>query len=609
MADNGTAAPSRYVRALFLTVIVGATAAIVVSSVAVWLAASRGLDLTDEGIYLVTYRAFRIPDLTFTGAPAILGPLFRALGWSIPALRKAKLIAFVISSGALGFVVERFVSGRVARRSLPQRPTMIGFVLLTVVGGMSVYSFLPQTPSYNDLAVLLTMAAVAITLRGIDRGVSIANVAALAFVGTLLLFVKFPSAVLVGAACVGALALRRRGGVLPLLRSLFVGGSLGLTAGLALMQLFGGNVGERARALQRSNATSVKGQELSQAYGRVYLDGLGSVAHAVLPIALALSAVALAAWFVLRRWPAALTAVLAVSSGAVLVFAWRRGLLTGGADNVAVLQSAFPLLSIGAFVVVLTARLASEAAPAISRTSEADRDLLVAIVLVIAAPTLQGLGSGNSPFVIAAAAGALWVAGVLAAIVWLVPRRGVLSLAGLLGAGLVSLGSFAIGAPALWLRPFRVAGDLRDQTAVVRGVPRLAGVHLDPATAAFISNVYRELDRRGLIGRPGFSSFAGVGLSYALELKHPPAGMYVDEALPKVLRSRIAEACELGIIGPDQPPLIITETGRYPATEDGLRACGVGFPVRFEELRFPAPPYLVSAGMVSVSIWIPRSAG
>ena len=156
---------------------------------------------------------------------------------------------------------------------------MIGFVLLTVVGGMSVYSFLPQTPSYNDLAVLLTMAAVAITISGIDRGVSIANVAALGFVGTQLLFVKFPSAVLVGAACVAALALRRRGGVLPLLRSLCVGGFLGLVAGLAALQVLGGDVVERSRALQRSNTTSVKGQELSQAYGRVYLDGLGSVAR------------------------------------------------------------------------------------------------------------------------------------------------------------------------------------------------------------------------------------------------------------------------------------------------------------------------------------------
>ena len=85
MADERTAVTSRYALPLLVTVIVGTIAAIVVSFVAVWLAASRGLDLTDEGIYLVTYRAFREPDLTFTGAPAILGPLFQTLGWSIPS--------------------------------------------------------------------------------------------------------------------------------------------------------------------------------------------------------------------------------------------------------------------------------------------------------------------------------------------------------------------------------------------------------------------------------------------------------------------------------------------------------------------------------------------
>ena len=91
-------------------VLLGAGTALAVSAVAIWIGATRGLDLTDEGIYLVTYRAFRHPELTFTGTPAILGPVFQLLGWSIPALRRAKLIAILLSSGALGAVVDRFLS-------------------------------------------------------------------------------------------------------------------------------------------------------------------------------------------------------------------------------------------------------------------------------------------------------------------------------------------------------------------------------------------------------------------------------------------------------------------------------------------------------------------
>lgn len=589
---------------------VGLGAAAAASIVAIWIGTSRGIDLTDEGIYLVTYRAFRHPELTFTGTPAILGPLFQLLGWSIPALRRAKLIGFIVTSGMLGFVVDRFLSQRLGGRGIADRARTIAVILLTMIGGLTVYAFLPQSPGYNDMAILLSMIAVAMTLRLMADGPRIRGSIGFGFVLILLFLVKFPSALLIGAGCVLVLFVRRRTTIPLLLRTLAIGGVVGAVCGLFVLQILSGDIVGRIKSVFRANDTAVKGQQLSESYVHVYASATGSVIRAVLPLAGVVAVVAVIGWFLLRRRPWIYALVLVGSSAFVVLVARRRAFFAGGQDNVSTLQNAFPLVTALVLIVVFSVRqtqaraVASTAEPVARR---ARGDLLAAAVLLLAAPTLQGIGTGNSPFAIAASAGALWVSGLLVLLFWLMPSRGPGAFAGLGMAGLVVGGAWLLGAPALWLTPFRLSGDLRDQTTAIRGVPRLAGVKTDPRTAAFLREAYDVLEKRHLLGSPGFSSFAGVGMAYALELGHPPAGMYVDEPLAAVLKGRVADACRIGAIGPDKLPVVLSDYTRFSATTSALTACGIDFPGSYDRVKLASPPFLKDFGIADISVWTPKA--
>lgn len=582
----------------------GAAGVLVVSALAVWIGTSRGFDLTDEGIYLVTSRAFRRPELTFTGAPGMLGPVFQLLGWSIPWLRRVKLIAFLVMSGVLGTTVERVLIRRIGGRSERDLARLVWVVALVMVGGLTVYSLLPQSPGYNDLAILLSMAAVVVTLRAIADGASIRTGVGLGFFGVLLFFVKFPSAAMVGAGCLTVLVVRRRFSVAIVVRTLALGGAVGGAIALGLLQLLSGNVISRAQAVFRANSTAVKGQSLSNSYGDIYMSAAGSILRGVAPLVAVVGVGALVARWLVRRAPwAACVTMLAVSL-AVVAVARRRQFFTGGQDHVSTLQNAFPLL---AAIVVLSAW--SLRGPAVEGgVSDDDRqrgDLLAGVALLLAAPTLQAIGTGNTPFVIAASAGALWMSGFLVILFWLAPSRGPASLASIGLAGLVGAATWLLGAPALWLTPFRLAGDLRNQTTLVQGVPRLAGVHTDPATAAFLTKARAVMGERNMLGQPGFSSFAGVGMAYALELGHPPAGIYIDEPLAGVLKGRVADACRIGAISPDEPPVVLTDASRFSTTARALEECGIDFPDGYERVTLASPPFLADFGIARISLWTP----
>ena len=590
-------------------VLLGVGAALAVSTVAIWIGATRGLDLTDEGIYLVTYRAFRHPELTFTGTPAILGPVFQLLGWSIPALRRAKLIAILLSSGALGAVVDRFLSRRIDLGDATHIVRRAAVILLTMIGGLTAYAFLPQSPSYNDMAIILSMLAVAITLSALDAGpgvrISIGAGIGLGFVLMLLFLVKFPSALMIGAGCLLVLVLRRRTTIPTLLRGLAPGGLIGGVLALAVLQLLAGDIAGRIRALFRANDTAVKSQKLSDSYLRVYTSAASSIIRDVLPYLLVLVAVAVLGRLASRGRRGPLTALMIVAAAGLLLVARRKLIFTGGQDHIATLQDAFPLLT--AITFVLAVALGRSPRQAFNDNREAGLDLGATTALLLAAPVLQGIGTGNSPFLIAASAGALWVGGLLSVVLWFMPLRGVGAIGAIGTSAVLTAGVWLLGAPALWLTPFRLTGDLRDQTAAVHGVPRLAGLRTDAATAAFIEQAHAVVAAKHLQGQPGFSSFAGVGLAYALELRHPPAGIYIDEPLGEVLKARVADACRLGAIGPAKRPVVLSDGSHFEATAGALQLCGIDFPGDYDRVDLVPPPFLKSFGFDTIAVWTPKN--
>jgi len=135
------------------------------------LAADRGLDLTDEGLYLL---AARPPSLSAAwGTPSgwHTAPLFRAVGYDVAAFRTLGAFLLVTASGLLGFLAVSVGQG-LRVREMAEGGSMERLVgaLLGGLGGLLYYGGLVRTPSYNWVTVLgATVAGVGILLMMLSQ--------------------------------------------------------------------------------------------------------------------------------------------------------------------------------------------------------------------------------------------------------------------------------------------------------------------------------------------------------------------------------------------------------------------------------------------------------
>src|SRR4051812_16259171 len=135
------------------------------------LCASRGIDISDESFYLLSYRWWNVNFDTFTGAQYFYGPVFQLLGHSIADLRIFKVVMLLLSHAAFGWAFMRWL--RVQR---PHAPTTrwweaAGTAAIVACAGI-VYSWLPLSPGYNDLALTCAVLAAGAALR-ITRDLSL----------------------------------------------------------------------------------------------------------------------------------------------------------------------------------------------------------------------------------------------------------------------------------------------------------------------------------------------------------------------------------------------------------------------------------------------------
>jgi hypothetical protein len=152
------------VRSGGLLTVLGLSAYVLWRALLVVLAADRGLDLTDEGLYLL---AAQPPSLEATwGVPWgwHTAPIFRAVGYDIASFRTLGAFLLVLASGALGFLA---VSVGQRLRGLGHdvwpaggRERAFG-AAMGGLAGLLYYGGLVRTPSYNWVTVLgATVAAV-----------------------------------------------------------------------------------------------------------------------------------------------------------------------------------------------------------------------------------------------------------------------------------------------------------------------------------------------------------------------------------------------------------------------------------------------------------------
>ena len=598
----------------------------------VWMATGRGIDVTDEGIYLVSYRWYRHPELVFNGAPALLGPLFQLVHWNVAWLRRMKLLLSLSSGLGLGLAVLAWV--RRARVGLRMdRATRGAVVTFFTLGSFTIYAWLPHSPGYNDVGVFATTTAGAcavgaVALDGATRALLFGGAgAALLLEGIN----KWPAGV-----C-GALALGIGLGVClgwrAWLRAVLAW-SVGAALALTLLALWSANLLGRIRELRRASESLSSNIPIRDTYLVRYWDDLREVSSRVathywwfvLAVAFALSAER----FVRGRSARALCAAGALGAPtALFVEASHDGLFLGGSDNISLGQSFLPLV-LSAGVVLLIAQMARQrlsrtahvtvgsticGAPATTRPAaiSPEREGLGVVLTLGGLAVAQAVGTLNPVLYIVGAAGALLFGAVVVIMVFAVDLRSPTSVA--MGVMLLACSALVPDRQVitgLWQRPYRVNGDLGTQTVPLGDVPGYESLRTDPLTAELLRGLAALARRRGIDGRPGMSIFATPGLTLAMGLRHPPAALFVrseerDPQSAKLYEERIADACRRGFIDPSDPPVILAPGTSAPAALSRvLSSCGVIFPGRYQ-VEFVSSPGIPGVPAGPIGVWVPTS--
>jgi hypothetical protein len=188
---------------------------VVVQGAAFLIAAGRGLDLTDESYYLLKYRYWlEWPTVSLFGAYfSVPYALFGHDVWAMRALGFVLLLGAGTWFGYEASLTFGALAGRTSREGLAAVAVASGAGLWNYYGAWPV----PYTPSYNLLTLLCALLALALALRlgrALLDGQSglVMNAVLLGVVGSVAIASKFSSGVLVlmlSLAVVGTLGWRR----------------------------------------------------------------------------------------------------------------------------------------------------------------------------------------------------------------------------------------------------------------------------------------------------------------------------------------------------------------------------------------------------------------
>jgi hypothetical protein len=503
--------------------------------------AGHGLDTSDEGAYLLSYRWWSVNLRTFTGAQYLYGPVFEVFGYDIAALRLFRLVTVVAVHLAFGWAFMRWLRQRRPAAPASRLWEAAGTAAILAAGGM-VYGWLPLSPGYNDVSLLCGLLAAALVLRAatlVGRGVRVPAWVGVALgpVAVAAILAKWTSSALtiVVVAAAGILVAAPRGWrELVRLASWALAGVL---VTLGLIQLFVVPLTSAVTQMLTINQLVAAKTNSPAALLHMYATTGWQVAETVGrrgEILLVAAVFAVVTQGRLARWCAAVLAVLGLGLSTrrlILDGDWQGGTVNLGRYPVGVLLVLAVAVVIG-LSVLLRDRYGSATRAAqgmsgpvkrpephdgwagpssLSREGRAGWAILVMLALI---PVTQATGTGNPLYYMAVNGYAAWLALIIVVVtgVETAPRLAHW-LAAAMAAGAVLL-STSIAVNGLWSHPYRTAPVGRT-TTVPAEVPALASIRLDPDTARRYSRLHDTL--QPYLRPPGraimaFDEMAGIVL-------------------------------------------------------------------------------------------------
>ena len=559
--------------------------------VAAALTAGRGVDFTDEGLYLLSYRWWDTDLRTFTGAQFVYGPVFQLLGHNIAGLRLVRLLTIIGASATFGWSFMRWLRLRRPNAAATRWWETAGTAAIVACGGMS-YSWLPLSPGYNDLSLLGGLLAGAVVLMmaaDVDLGrmvpvwvplstgplVFAMLIAKWASSGLTLLVVTVVAVVVLAPAGFRQMA---RLAVLALV-------SLVLTT--VAVQLFLVRLDQALPLMWSTNKLIAAGSNSPASLFLMYRLAVGdlinrtALAHGVL-LSITLFAVILRG-----RARSRVIAVLGVAATALSFWI----LLTGGAltgGNVNLGRYCVGLTLVLAITLIVALGTLLDWRRPFSRVSSLRREGwrgTAMVLLLLAIPLTQAAGTGNPIYYMAfncfppcAAVIILVLTGIESA----PPVARALTAVAAAGAVLLSA---SIGTSGLLLHPYRMARPSLS-TATASGVPALSSVTLTPETAAGYSELARVV---GPYLKPGggtyMMGFDGLpGVIFALGGRSVGEGWYSSSDRARAAAGILAE-CPGGK-GPwgSRPPILLFSRPVSGFEIRALKGCGLKFDLDYRQL-------------------------
>ncbi|NIK60385.1 hypothetical protein [Kribbella shirazensis] len=589
----------RFVLLAGVTVVAGALAAWWILSAG--RTANEGLDITDEGYYLLSFRWWDSNPLALTGVQYLYGPVFEWFGYDVVKLRFFRLFTVVVVHLLFGYSFMRWLRGR--RPGAP--PTRLweaaGTTAVLAAGGMC-YSWIPQSPGYNDVVLLGALTLVSCVLwmaTAVDRGTPVPFwiflVAGLV-IGAMVL-AKWTSVVVIGLIVITAVVVLAGQGWRSVARgTLLALGGLGLAA--LVVQLFVVRLDVAVPGILKVNkfiaGTSYSPLDLLQLYwsSTIELIGRAVAAHGPLLIATALAVVA--------RWRRLRLAAAAVAVVA-LILSVRRVVVDdgalGGSQHIPTYAETLLAAVLVAVVAAAGAVIAGRAGvTARTRLSRENTRTWVILALLVLLPLVQAFGTNTPLYSIGFNAFAAWAAVMIAVLtgIWAVPIVARATLGLVLVGSLVATATIAY--TGLFRYPYRSVGH--EQLTVATTIPALHGMYLSRAAEENFGRLVTDL--RPYTDPPGrpvlaFDKMAGLVLMVG---GRPLGEAWISPRERARTAAGIEEACRTS--RPARPPLIILNRQISEVETNALRACGLDFHAEYEQL---APTGQTSG----LQVWVPKA--